>query len=172
MIEELGEHVDRDSGVGVTLGVGVPVGVGDEAGAGPISVPSRVRSGPSLVTHSRCRSSSIAMAMALPPSGLARGAGSSFKTPGRARGVAGADAGLLAGDHGGGGLADGQAPAEPSGFGVVVDQDGGAVFVAVQAVQRQVEDVLRAPSGVDGDLDGDPDLRLVRGCPGWRTARP
>jgi hypothetical protein len=91
------------------------------------------------------------------------GGGQQLQRSGWRAGVAGADAGLLGGDHGGGGLADGQAPAEPVRLGVVVDQDRRAVVVAVQAIQRQAEDVLRATTGVDGDLDGGPDLRRFQG---------
>jgi hypothetical protein len=42
------------------------------------------------------------------------------------------DTGLLGGDHRGGGLADRQPTREPVGLGVVIDQDGTAVVVALQ----------------------------------------
>ena len=48
-------------------------------------------------------------------------------------------------------------------LGVVVDQYWRAVGVAGQAVQRQAEDVLGAPPGVDGDLGGDLDLGRFQG---------
>ena len=32
VIKQLGEHIDADAGIGVTLGVGMPVGVGDDLG--------------------------------------------------------------------------------------------------------------------------------------------
>ena len=58
----------------------------------------------------------------------------------------------------GGGFADRQAPTEAVGLDVVVDEHRSAVLVAVQAVQRQGEDVLGPAPGVDADLGGDPDL--------------
>ena len=70
---------------------------------------------------------------------------------------------LLAGDHLGGGRADRQPSAEPVGFDVVVDQYVAAVFVAGQAIQRQVEDVFGPAAGVDPDLGGDPDLDRFEG---------
>ena len=100
------------------------------------------------------------MVMGPRPSGLRRAAGSSFSSAG---GVPGPDAGLLAGDHRGGGLADWQAPAQPVGLGVVIDKDSGAVFVAGQAVQRQAEDVFGTPAGVDGDLGGGPNFLRLQG---------
>ena len=57
----------------------------------------------------------------------------------------------------------GRCQAEPVRLGVVVDEDRRTVPVAVQAVQRQAEDVLRTPPGVDGDLDGGPDLCRLLG---------
>ena len=75
------------------------------------------------------------MLIGLRPSGLRRGAGSSFSWPAGVVGELGPDPLLLVGDHGGGGLADRQAPAQAIGLGVVIDQDGAAVLVAVQAVQ-------------------------------------
>ena len=103
------------------------------------------------------------MLIALCPSGLRRGVGSSFSFSGRGVGKALPDPLLLVGDHRGGGLADRQPPAEPVGFDVVVDQYGAAVFVAGQAVQRQIEDVLGAAAGVDAELGGDPDLDRFEG---------
>ena len=70
---------------------------------------------------------------------------------------------LLAGDHLGGGVADRQAAAQPVGFDVVIDQDGTAVLIAGQAVQRQAEDVLGPAPGVDPDLGGGPDLGRLKG---------
>ena len=63
----------------------------------------------------------------------------------------------------GGGLADRQPSSEPVGFDVVVDEYVAAVFVAVEAVQREVEDVFGTPAGVDADLGGDPDLGRFEG---------
>ena len=41
MIHELGEHVDRDPGIGMPLGVSVPVGVRDDAGLVEFGVEAR-----------------------------------------------------------------------------------------------------------------------------------
>jgi hypothetical protein len=70
---------------------------------------------------------------------------------------------LLLGDHRGGGLADRQTSAQPVGLVVVIDQHGATVFVAVQAVQRQAEDVFGPASGVDTELGRDPDLGGLQG---------
>lgn len=70
---------------------------------------------------------------------------------------------LLGDDDVGGGLADRQPSAEPVGFDVVVDEYGTAVFVVVEAVQREVEDVFGAAAGVDADLGGNPDLGRFEG---------
>jgi len=83
--------------------------------------------------------------MGLRPSGVAPRGGQQLQLTGRGCGEPGPDAGLLAGDHRGGGLADRQAAARPVRLGVVVDKHRRAVGVAGQAVQRQAEDVLGAP---------------------------
>ena len=87
------------------------------------------------------------------PPGLRQGLGSSFSSLAGVCGNRSRTRSLLGEDDRGGGLADGQAAAEPAGLGVVVDQHGAAVGVAGQAVRRQGEDVLGAPPGVDRDLD-------------------
>ena len=97
------------------------------------------------------------------PSGLRRAEGSSFSTRSGVLGNRAWTRCLLGGDHRGGGLADRQAAAQPVGLGVVVNQDRGAVFVAGQAVQRQADDVLGPPAGVDRDLDGGLDLSRLQG---------
>ena len=103
------------------------------------------------------------MLMGLRPSGLRRAAGSSFSSAGGVPGnrartracwpvITVAVAWLT-----------GRRRPQPVGLGVVVDQDGRAVFVAGQAVQRQAEDVFGTPPGVDGDLGGGLDLGWLQG---------
>jgi hypothetical protein len=82
---------------------------------------------------------------------------------GRGVGEACPDPVALVDDHCGGGLADRQPPAQPVGFDVVIDQHGAAVFVAVQAVQWQGEDVFGSAPGVDAELGGGPDLGRLQG---------
>ena len=64
--------------------------------------------------------------------------------------------GLLGRDQLGGGLADGQAPAQPGCLVVVIDQHRRPVAVPVQAVEPEGADLLGAAAGVDEQLDGDP----------------
>ena len=162
VIKELGEHVDGHAGVGVPLGVGVPVGIRDDLGGvegGAVAGAQRPEAlGPFAVPPLEHVDGHGPAPVRVAPRG-----GQQPQLGRRGAGEPGADTGLLAGDHRRGGLADRQAAAQPVGLGVVVDQHGGAVFVAGQAVQRQAEDVLGPPPGVDGDLGGGPDLRWLQG---------
>src|SRR5439155_4099127 len=157
VIKELGQHVDRHPGVGVPLGVGVAVGIRNRPGLvelGAIAGAQGPESGdPVAVPVFQHGDAHGPAAVGVAPRG-----GQQLQLTGRGGREPGPDTGLLAGDHRGGGLADRQAAAQPVRLGVVVDKHRRAVGVAGQAVQRQAEDVLGAPPGVDGDLGGGPDV--------------
>ena len=162
VIEQFGQHVDRDTGIGVTLGIAVPVDVGhdlglvdldpvagaqDGQGRDPLAVPG--------VEHIDADRRA--------PVGITAWRGQQRQFSDRGVGEHRADPLLLVGDHGGGGLADRQTPTEAVGLGVVVDEDRRSVLVAVQAVQGQGEDVFWPSPGVDADLGGDPHLDWFEG---------
>ena len=162
VIEELGEDVDGHAGVGVPLGVGVPVGIGNDPGRVELGAVAGAQ-GPEPACPLAVPSFQHVDGHGPAPVGVAPRGGQQLQLGGRGAGEPGPDTGLLAGDHRGGGLADRQAAAQPVGLGVVIDQDRRAVFIAGQAVQRQAEDVLGTPSGVDGDLGGGLDLSWLQG---------
>src|ERR1039457_4821589 len=162
VIKKFGQYVDGDTGVGMPLGITVPVGIGHDLdrvehgsvaaaqgrhGADPVTVPGfQGRSADRLV-----------------PVRVPVGGGQQLQRRGRSVREPLPGPVLLAGDHCGGGVADGQAAAQPVGFDIVVDQYGAAVLIADQAVQRQAEDVLGPAPGVDPDLSGDPHLGRLKG---------
>ena len=84
------------------------------------------------------------MLIALRPSGFRRVCGQQFQLTDRGVGETCADPLLLGGDHRGGGLADRQPPAEPVGFGVVVDEHRGRRLCRGR---RQSSGRLRMSSG-------------------------
>ena len=152
MIKKLGEHVDRDPGVSVALGIGVPVAVDHDPGGveraagrdGQRAQAGDPRAVPRVEHLHGDGPASFRVA--------ARG-GQQAQLAGRGGREPRLDPVLLGCDHLGRGLADRQPPAQPPGFGVVVDQYGLAVLAAGQAIQRQGADFLGPPPCVDRDLD-------------------
>src|SRR3981189_2967266 len=98
------------------------------------------------------------MLMGLRPSGLRRAAGSSFSSAGGGAGNRARTRACWPVITVGGAWLAGGGRAQPGRLGVVIDKHRCAVGVAGQAVQRQAEDVLGAPPGVDGDLGGGLDV--------------
>ncbi|MFJ2730514.1 hypothetical protein [Streptomyces collinus] len=66
---------------------------------------------------------------------------------------------LLPGDQRGGRRGDGQASAQAVGLVVVVDEDGLAVLVGIEAVPAQIADLLGPAPRVDDQFHRDPDVR-------------
>jgi hypothetical protein len=79
VVEQLGEHVDRDARIGVPLGVGVPVGVRDSAALVEFAAAAS-SSGPSEVSQSRCAVDKAETVSGRRPSRLAQLVGSSFSS--------------------------------------------------------------------------------------------
>ena len=162
VVQELGQDVDGDTGVGMPLGIAVPVGVRHDLGRveHPSVAGAQGRQGADPVAVPGLQGRS---ADRLGPVGVPVGGGQQLQFRGLAMGEPLPDPVLLAGDHLGGGVADGQPAAQPVGFDIVIDQHRAAVFVTGQAVQRQVEDVLGPAASVDPDLGGDFDLSRFKG---------
>ena len=129
VVHELGEHVDRDVGVGVPLGVGVPVGVehdlrGVEHRA--VAGAQRAEAGhPGPVLFFDTGDADVLAAVGVAPRGRQQ-----CQAGARGGGVPGGDAFLLRGDRCGGVLADRQPAAVAVRFDVAVDRDRGAARVA------------------------------------------
>jgi hypothetical protein len=153
---EVPEHVNGRSRVGVTLGEAVPVGV-EEDGVlvelAPVFQPQRrQRADPGTMMRG-----DDAVADGPFP----------FPVPGDPReqrelgcrgiGIAGTDPLLLAGDHLGALIGDGQPAALPVGLEVGIDQGVLAVGVLVQAVPAELADLGRPAAGVHEQLDRCPD---------------
>ena len=98
MVEQLGEHVDRDARVGVPLGVGVPVGVRDSAVlvefTAAVQQQRRERGEPVAVRGGQRRDGQRAAAVPVGPAG-----GQQLQLAGRGAGELVADTLLLGADQ-------------------------------------------------------------------------
>jgi hypothetical protein len=155
MAHQLGEHIERDPGVGMALGVGVAVGVGRDRGrvvGAAVRAPQRCRQ--------RHKPSAVGPPDHVPahrPQAAGRGivAGQQDKLGHSAVGEPFPGCLLLGDDQLGSGSGDRQPAAGSVVLVVVVDQHIVVVVVAAQAVPRQLQDLRGSPSGVDQQLDRD-----------------
>ena len=153
---EVPEHVNGRSRVGVTLGEAVPVGV-EENGvlvelASVFQPQRRQRADPG--TMAGCDDAVADGPFPFPVPG-APGEQGEFGC--RGIGIAGPDPLLLAGDHRGGLVGDGQPLALPVGLEVGIDQGVFAVGILVQAVPAELAGLGWPAAGVHEQLDRCPD---------------
>lgn len=161
VVEQLGQHVDGNPGVGVALGVGVPVGIGHDLGLVELDAVA-VPQDRELVDPGPVPEIQQSAADRFAAGGVGVGCGQPDQLRERGGGETLTDPPLLGGDQCGGGLVDRQPALAPVTLVVVIDQHGSAVGVAGQAVPAQPPDLLGAPTGVDEQLDRDPDLTAGR----------
>jgi hypothetical protein len=102
VVEELGQHIDGDTGVGVTLGVGVPVGIRHDLGFVELSAIVSSEDG-ELVDPGAVAQVEQTAADGLAPGGVGVRRGQQRQFRGWGVGEAFPDAALLGGDQRGGG---------------------------------------------------------------------
>jgi hypothetical protein len=81
VIEQVGQHVDRDISIHMTLGMVVPVGTGRDRGFVDVDPVAGAQDGRAEI-HSRCRASRLSMLIGVRPWGLRRGVGRSVSSAG------------------------------------------------------------------------------------------
>lgn len=169
MVHQLLEHVGCDAGISVPLGVAVPVGVEEDARlverdllicAPPVSFHDDVdvEVGQSVEPGAVPLGEQV-LADRLDAVGIAHLRGQQRQVLRGCVREAPSHALLLLGDQRGGRRGDGQAPAKAVGLVVVVDEDGLAVLISIEAVPAQIADLLRSAPRVDDQFHCDPDVR-------------